>query len=326
MKAWRAERFGDPVDVLRLRDMEIPEPRPGWLTVEVSAAGVALPDVLMLKGAYPLVKTPPVSPGMEAAGTVVAAGDQDRFVVGDRIMTTAGSVLGWGGFAQYCLADAGKAMAIPAGMTDLQAAGFVIPFKTAHMALVHRSLLRAGETLLVLGAAGSSGAAAVQLGKALGARTIAVASSASKLDFCRSIGADFVVNYTSESLVDRVQDITAGAGADVVFDPVGGELGGLAMHCTARRGRYGLIGFASGAWPSLDQQEMVLRNFSVVGIFAGMMTESELEMTSSELVGLAHSGMIATPIGHVFPFDEAIAALTSQERGDVPGKLILEVA
>jgi NADPH2:quinone reductase len=163
------------------------------------------------------------------------------------------------------------------------------------------------------------------LGKALGARVIAAASSTEKLDFCLSVGADAVINYRSEDLLDRVNALTDGGGADVVFDPVGGDLGRQAVGSIARLGRYCLVGFASGSWAPLGQQDMVIRNYSTVGVFAGTMTENELAVTFADLARLAGAGLITTSIGHVFAFDEVLAALAAQEAGDLAGRAIVSM-
>ena len=326
MKAWRADKFGVPAEVLTLQETELPQPPPGFMSLKVIAAGVGLPDVMMLKGVYPLVTRPPVSPGMEVSAEVIALGEGvSQFSVGDKIMTTAAAVSGWGGFAQYCHADATKAMMIPKGVTDIEAGGFLLPFRTAHIALVHRLKLQADETLLVLGAAGSSGASAIQMGKALGAKVIAAASSNTKLEFCKSCGADFVINYKSEDMSERIKEATNGKGVDVIFDPVGGDIGGLALKSIARLGRLGLIGMASGSWTALDHQDIVLKNYSVVGVFAGVATENEAGQTFADLGRLAEAGKIKTPVAKVFKFDEVRAALLQQENGDFLGKIIVEV-
>lgn len=328
MKAWRAEEFGTIADVLTLQDVEIPQPPPGFVTIRVLAAGVALPDALMLKGNYPLVSKPPVSPGMEAAGEIVALGaGVAGLAIGDRIATITAAVLGWGGFAEYCLADASKAFPIPAGMSDAEAAGFTIPFKTAHVALVHRTQLKANETLLVLGAAGSSGAAAIQLGKALGARVIAVAGSVEKLNFCKNSGADELLDYrTADDIIAQIRKITDGEGVNVIFDPVGGPLATDMTQCMAPHGRFAIIGFASGGWVQLDPHHMVLNNYSAAGVFAGNLTDAESRQTIADLTKLAETGAIATKIGRTFAFDQVRDAIALQESGDFTGKLVVQVA
>ena len=326
MQAWRADRFGEPGEVLELQQVDLPPPGPGQIAMRVLAAGMALPDVLMLQGRYPTVKAPPVSPGMEAVGIVTAVGADAAHAVGDRVMATTRSTGGWGGFAEHCLADASRAFPVPAGMGDIEAAGFVIPYKTAHIALVHRCRLQPGEWLLVLGAAGSSGAAAIQLGKAIGARVIAVASSPAKIAFCTANGADHVINYREEDLGERVRAITGGHGADVVFDPVGGDLAQQALRHTARLGRFGLVGFASGGWVELSAHTLLRANISAVGIYAGDMTQAEIDQTVAELTAHAEAGRIRSLVSRSFAFDQVPAALAVQQAGDFLGKLAVVVS
>lgn len=324
MRAWRAERFGTPADVLRLSDIESPLPPAGFVSLRVHAAGVALPDLLMLEGTYPLVSRPPVSPGMEAMGTIERVGENVAFRVGERVMGTTAAVQGWGSLAEVCLADASKLLRVPAGMSDIEAAGFSLPFKTAHMALVHRASLRADETLVVLGGAGSSGAAAIQLGKALGAKVIAVAGGASKTEFCLRWGADAVIDYKAGNITQQLLDLNDGDGVDVVFDAVGGDVAAQAIQAIARLGRVVLVGFASGQWVALDAQDMVRRNYSAVGIFAGDMKPTEFAQTFDDLTTLVGTGAIRTPVGQIFSFDEVPTAINAI-RTAMPGKIIVEI-
>jgi NADPH2:quinone reductase len=325
MKSWKAVRFGTPEEVLTIQELEIPVPGDGQVAVKVRAASVSLPDLLMIKGQHPLFKSAPFSPGIEVAGTVSAVGNGAPFAVGDRVMTTTTYATGWGGFAEYCLADATKAVLVPSHMTDVEGAGFLVPYKTAHVSLVQRAVLRQGETLLVLGATGSSGAAAIQFAKVLGAQVIAVSSSSAKLEFCREMGADHVINYKTEDILDRVKELTQGKGADVIFDPVGGTLGNQAMKAIARRGRFLPIGYASGSWVQLDPLHIVIREYSVVGVFSARLTTEELARTHSEVIALAQEGRINTPVGKVFPFQDVPAAISDLTSDDLQGRVIVEI-
>jgi NADPH2:quinone reductase len=326
MKSWRARRFGTPKEALTIEELEIPAPGDGQVAIKVRAASVALPDLLMIKGQHPLVKSTPFSPGIEVVGIVSAIGNGAPFAIGDRVMTTTAYASGWGGFAEYCLADATKAVHAPSHMRDVEAAGFLVPYKNAYVALVQRAVLRQGETLLVLGATGTSGAAAIQFAKALDARVIAVSSSSEKLKFCRAIGADDVINYKTDDVLDRVNELTQGKGADVIFDPVGGTLGNLASKAIARHGRFLLIGFASGSWVQLDPLDIVVRDYSVVGVFSGRLTPEELAHAHSEVLLFAQEGRINVPIGKVFPFKEVPTALAYLTRDDLFGRLIIEIS
>src|ERR1700722_10564737 len=268
MKSWKAVRFGMPEEALRIQESDIPVPGDGQIAVQIRAASVSLPDRLMIQGHHPLIKSTPFSPGIEVAGIVSAAGNGAPFAVSDRVMTTTAYAAGWAGFAEYCLADATRTVLVPSHMTDVEAAGFLVPYKNAQVALVQRAVLHQGETLLVLGASGTSGAAAIQFAKALDAQVIAVSSSSAKLEFCREIGADHVINYKTDDIVDRVNELTQGKGADVIFDPAGGALGNRASKAIARRGRFLLIGFASGSWIQLDPLDICRqRLFSCWSIF-----------------------------------------------------------
>lgn len=288
------------------------------------AAGLSLPDLLMIKGEHPIVPAPPLSPGIEVAGEITAVGDGVPFNVGDRVMAITSFLKGWGGLAEYCIAEAGRAVRVPAAMSDVEAAGFVVSFTNAYVALVQRTHLRKGESLLVLGASGSSGSTAIQLGKALGAKVIAVSSSDPKLDFCRTMGADEVLSYRDGDIAPKVKDLTQGSGVDVVFDPVGGTLGNQATQCLARHGRFGLIGYASGSWVKLDPLDMVLKDYSVVGILSGFLPPQEFSAVSSVLIDLVKAGKIRTPVTKTVAFSDAPSALSEMEKGELPGKIVIK--
>jgi NADPH2:quinone reductase len=322
-KSWRADRFGNPAEVLRLVELDLPDPPEKCVAVRVAATGIGGPDFLMLKGGYPMVKAPPVSPGQEVVGTVTAAGPGSKFKPGDRVMGQTLYYDGWGGYAEYCLLPDFRTYLAPDWLSDEQAAGFIIPYKTAYAALVTRTELKPGETLLVLGAAGSSGVAAIQLGKHLGARIIAVASARDKLDFCKSIGADEVINYREANVVDQVAALTNGKGVDIVFDPVGGAFAEEMMQTLAPQGRFALIGYSSGRWPNIDSRQIVLKDCSVVGVQASGRPRAELEKSMLAMLEMARQGSITLPIGRIFEFDEVPTVIQLLEAGPPPGKLIL---
>jgi NADPH2:quinone reductase len=325
MKSWRAERFGSTSEVLRLCEVALPKPAPGQIALKVRAAAVALPDLLMLQGKYPPLPNPPIAPGMEVAGEVMMVGEGAKYGLGDHVMAIAASMKGWGSLAEYCLADAANSMPIPASMSDAEAAGFMVAFKTAYVALAIRTPIQAGDTLLVLGAAGSTGAATVLLGKALGAQVIAVASSAEKLAFCREIGADQVLNNRDGDITERVKELTGGRGVDIVFDPVGGELAKQAMGCMARHGRFGVVGYASGEWAPVSVLAAVLKNYSLAGVFAGNLSNQETEQTFSELLRLAEAGQIHTPVRRVFSFTQVPEALNLLETRKQGGRIVIDM-
>jgi NADPH2:quinone reductase len=229
-----------------------------------------------------------------------------------------------GGFSEYCHASVELASKVPEGMPDEQAAGFIIPFQTAHAALVQRMQLQAGETLLVLGATGSSGSAAVLLGKALGAKVIAVAGGEEKSAFCKTLGADAVVDYRQGSIAEQVrQHVDA---VDVIFDAVGGASYDDAVQTIALHGRVGLIGFSSGSWAKLDPKDMVMRSYSAVGIFLGCCSPQEIAGAYSDLFGLYQQGKIRVPVDKVYSFDEVPLALTAVAASRLLGKHLVRVS
>lgn len=326
MKAWRAEEFGDALDVLKLVEATLPEPDDDTVEIKVSATGVGLPDPLMIAGNYPAVAAPPVTPGQEVVGTITKAGANSKFKVGERVMATTKFAQGSGGFAEYCLSAARSVMPIPEGMSDEEGAGFFVPYHTAYVGLIQRGELKAGETLLVLGGAGSSGSAAIMLGKAVGATVIATASSDEKADFCRSLGADHVVNYREQPIHKGVGEILGRAGVNVVYDPVGGTAYEQATRCIAQHGRIVLIGYGSGEWPKVDPLHAVLRSYSLVGAFAGARTEEETRAQHAHMVELAEAGKIRVPVDKVFPFDQVPQAIDRVKKGEMFGKVIVKVA
>lgn len=326
MQSWRADHFGEVKDVLELQQIAIPEAADKKMLVRVLAAGVGLPDVLMLKGVYPLVKTPPASPGQELVGEVVAVASDSKFAIGDRVMGTSNFPQTQGAFSEYCIMPEGSAWLAPSALSNEQAAGFVIPFKTAYVGLVLRCALKADETLLVLGGAGSSGQAAIQLGKCLGATVIAVASSKDKLDLCKAMGADHAISYRDGNIAEAVNALTNGNGVNVVFDPVGGKTGEQTAHCIARHGRIGLVGFASGAWSSFAPVDMVMKNYAAVGVYAGNISSAENNACFELLCDYAQQGNLVTPVAQVFDFENVPAALELMEKTPPSGKFVVKVS
>ncbi len=323
-RAWRLVRFGSPADSVELQQMTWPEPAPGQVLIRVHAAGAGYPDAMMAAGHFPLMGDPPFGLGEEAAGEVVAVPSGSRFSVGDRVTGITGFLDGWGGYAEYTYLREESTIRIPAGMTTEQAGGFPIAFRTAYAGLVDRAPIEAGEVLLVLGAAGSSGGAALQLGKALGATVIAVAGSQEKLDFCKRHGADHVLNHRSDDLPARVADITGGRGADVVFDPVGGETAAAALAAIARNGRLVLIGVAGGKPVPLDSMDMLLRNYSAVGVLATPGSPAAEAVVWERLADLADRGALSTPVGRVYDF-LAVPEMISRQTAPAAGKTVVRI-
>ncbi len=292
MRAWQVVGHGAPRDALRLVDIDLPVPGSAEVRLQVSAAAIGGPDALMCRGTYPLTPPLPFVPGQEVCGVVDAVGPGVAIETGTRVMAVTSFFDGRGGFAEYTIAPASTCFRVPGHMDDVQAASFRIGFSTAWIGLVRRGALRAGEWLVVLGAAGGSGAAAVQLGHALGARVVAVAAGADKLGFCEGLGADALVDRTSVPVAKAVLDATLGHGPDVVYDPVGGALAGSVARVIASRGRHLAVGFASGEWISLPTSDLVVKNASLVGVYAGAGTDDENAEDHEALLALASTGAI----------------------------------
>lgn len=323
---WKAESFGEARDVLTLGERELPELGPGMLELRVDAAGVGLPDVLMVRGNYPAVRQPPVTPGQEIAGTVTAVGPGCARQVGEQVISSTRFAEGMGGFAERCQVRESSTFRRPDGMSAEEAAGFWVPFHTGYVGVIQRGQLQPGETMLVLGGAGSSGSAAIQLGKAVGATVIATVSSADKADFCRSLGADHVINYRDQPINEAVSEMIGRRGVEVVFDPVGGAAYDQAVKCIARHGRVVLIGYSSGTWADIDPLHAVLRSYSLVGAFPGARTPEEGLAHHETLCEWAEAGLIRTPVDCVFPFDQVPAAIDRVGTNAAVGKVIVRVA
>ena len=259
-------------------------------------------------------------------GRVVAWGDGvEGRSVGDRVMAVTSFFTGAGSYAEQCLALDDFCLPAPDAMSDAEAAGFLIPFHTAYIGLVTRGRLQRGETLLVIGGAGGTGQAAMQIGKALGARVIATAGGPDKADFCRSLGADHVVDRRAEDIAEGVRAATDGRGADVIYDPVGGAAFESAKQCIAHEGRILAIGFASGSWGHSDTEHMVYNNYSVVGVIPSQYDRAFKERAQAEILGWWRDGKLRTRIDTLVPFEELPDALERLVAGGVTGKLALAV-
>ena len=324
-RAWRLVEFGDPEKALRLQDVTLPEPEEGQIVIRVRTAGAGYPDAMMAAGHFPLLGEPPFGLGEEAAGEVVAVPSGSRFSVGDQVTGITAFLEGWGGYAEYTYLREGSTILIPPGMTDEQAGGFPIGFRTAYAGLVERTRLEAGQTLLVLGAAGSSGSAAMQLGKALGARVIAVAGGAAKGEFCLRNGAEQVIDHRSEDIAKRIAELTDGRGVDVIYDPVGGATAGAALGGIARDGRIVLIGLASGSPVALDSMDMLLRNYSAVGVLATPSSPEDEAAAWARLAELAAAGKITTPVGQVHDF-AGVPAMVAGQGAPAAGKSVVRIS
>jgi NADPH2:quinone reductase len=322
MKAVLCKSYGPP-DSLVVEDVPSPSVGPGEVRVAVHACGVNFPDTLIIQNKYQFKPPLPFTPGGEVAGEVVDVGAEvTRVRRGDRVI----AMVGWGGFAEEIVVTPDRTMPIPKGMDFVTAAGFTMTYGTSYYALKQRALLRPAETLLVLGAAGGVGLAAVELGRVMGARVIAAAGTDEKLEICKQYGADATINYTTESLKDRVKALTDGRGADVIYDPVGGDVFDQAIRCINWNGRLLVIGFASGRIPDLPANLALLKGCAVVGVFWGAFTAREPAANAENLAELGRWYEERTIKPHVckaFPLERVGDALTAIERREALGKIVL---
>ncbi len=324
MKAVLCEDFGPPENLV-LEDVPAPEPGRDEVLIDVHACGLNFPDVLMIQGKYQSQPPFPFSPGGEIAGTVAGVGGgASRFAVGDRVFCG----IGVGGFAEQVAVKERALRPIPEGMSFQQASGISTTYGTSYYALKQRADLKPGETLLVLGAAGGVGLAAVELGKAMGARVIAAASSEEKLAAARSAGADELVNYADGELKDKVKALTGGKGADVIYDPVGGALFDQCMRCINWYGRILVIGFAAGDIPRVPINLVLLKSCQLVGVFYGAWSAKAPEEAAAnfeEILDFYNRGKIDPLVGAEYPLEEYAAALRCLMERRAIGKVVVTV-
>jgi len=324
MKAVVCKAYGSP-EALVIEDVEPPRPGPGQVVVSVKACGVNFPDTLIIRGLYQFKPPPPFSPGSEVAGIVKAIGAGVETVKpGDRVIAFGA----FGGFAEEMLAEIGAVLPMPAAMDFETAASVVMTYGTAMHALKDRAHLRPGETVLVLGAAGGIGLAAVELGKVLGARVIAAASSDEKLAICRQHGADAVINYSNEDLKGRINALTGGQGVDVVVDPVGGAYSEPALRGMAWDGRFLVIGFTAGDIPRIPLNLPLLKGCAIVGVFWGSFAARHPRQNQEhlrELLGWFAAGTLKSRISARYPLARAADALGDITERKVMGKAVLVV-
>ncbi|MGH9143001.1 MAG: NADPH:quinone oxidoreductase family protein [Vicinamibacterales bacterium] len=325
MKAVLCKAYGPP-ESLVVEDVAAPVAGAGEAVISVRAASVNFPDVLIIENKYQVKPPLPFSPGSEVAGIVKSVGDGVTiFQPGDRVM----AITGYGAFAEEVKTDARRMLAIPAGMEFATAAAFGLTYATSEHALVDRGALKAGETLLVLGAAGGVGLAAIEIGKILGARVIACASTDGKLAICRDHGADETINYATEDLRERIKALTGGAGADVVYDPVGGSYTELALRSIAWRGRLLVVGFAAGEIPKIPLNLTLLKGCSIVGVFWGDFARREPHHFADAMTRLGRwfaEGRLKPHISRTFPLERAADALALMAARNVTGKVVLMVS
>jgi NADPH2:quinone reductase len=322
MHAWLCEN-PTGIDALEWKELPTPAPKAGEVLVRIEAASLNFPDLLIVQNKYQMKPALPFVPGSEYAGVVQAVGEGvTQLQVGQSVACLAGT----GGFATHAIAPAALCMPLPPGFPSVDAAAFIMTYATSHHALVDRGQLKAGETVLVLGAAGGVGTSAIQIAKAVGATVIAAASSDEKCELCKSIGADVTINYGRENLRDAIKAATGGKGPDVIYDPVGGDFAEPAFRSIAWRGRYLVVGFASGPIPSLPLNLALLKGACIVGVFWGDFARREPKANAAmmnELAGWYAQGKIKPVIDRTMPMAELKAAYAHMGSRAVKGKLVM---
>ena len=322
MRAMMASQWGEPAD-LKLMEVPDPEPGPRQVAIDVRASACNFFDILMVQGKYQVRPPLPFAPGGEVAGIVRAVGPGvEHIAPGDRVF----AMLGWGGYASVAVAPADSVFRMPESMSFEHGAAFGVVYQTSYFGLVYRAQLQPGETLLVHAAAGGVGLAAVQIGRALGARVLATAGSAAKLETARMHGADEAYDYSSPEWVERVKTATGGRGADVVYDPVGGDVFDLSTKCIAFGGRLLVIGFASGRIPSIQVNRILLKNIAVVGLHWGAYRQHDpgrIPQAMDALFELYRQGKLRPVVSSTWPLTQAAAALEQIASRRSVGKVLL---
>ncbi len=325
MKALVCNKFGPP-ESLKLERHHVPLPAPGQVLVDVKAAGINFPDILMIRGEYQVKTPPPFIPGNELAGIVEAVGKgANRFAVGDRVIATPTG----GAFAEKCVVEQHLCLPLPDKLSYEQGAGFTITYATSYHAFHQSTALKPGENVLILGAAGGVGTTAVEIARALGANVIAAASSDEKLEFARQAGATELINYSQNSLRDAVKELTDGKGVDVVFDPVGGDMAQQALRSLAWHGRYLVIGFASGDIPQFPANIALLKEASIIGVWwgtwAGKHPQDALN-NMKELATMVQENKLQPRVTETYPLEQYVAAFTAITKRKAKGKVVLTMA
>ena len=322
MHAWLCEN-PTGIDALEWKELPTPTPAAGQVLIEIKAASLNFPDLLIVQNKYQMKPPLPFVPGSEYAGIVQAVGEGvTHLKVGQSVACLSGT----GGFGTHTVAPAALCMPLPAGFGHVDAAAFIMIYATSYHGLVDRAALKAGETVLVLGAAGGVGSSAIQIAKAVGAKVIAAASTDEKCALCKSIGADEVINYTTENLRERIKALTDGKGPDVIYDPVGGDFAEPAFRSIAWRGRYLVVGFASGPIPSLPLNLTLLKGASIVGVFWGDFAKREPRANAAMMATLGQwygAGTIKPVIDQTMPMSQLKAAYAHMGSRSVKGKLVM---
>jgi NADPH2:quinone reductase len=328
MRALRVHELGEPGDVMCLEDVLLPEPGPNEVRLAVHAASLNFPDLLMCRGEYQVKPPLPFTPGAEVAGIVDALGDGvTDLAVGQRVLAIPS--FGPGGFAEYTLAHAGGVYPIPDSMSFASASALHVVYQTGHLALHRRAHLQPGETLLVHAGAGGVGSAAIQLGLAASARVFATAGGREKVEVCRKLGAELAIDYREQDFVDAVKQATDGRGADVVYDPVGGDTYDRSTKCIAFEGRILIIGFTGGRFAEARTNHVLIKNYSVVGVHWGLynvMNPALVRSTHDELIRLFEAGQIDPLVSERVALADVPGALARLGGRGTWGKVVCEVA
>ncbi|MBE2264451.1 MAG: NADPH:quinone oxidoreductase family protein [Burkholderiaceae bacterium] len=322
MQAWLCE---NPVgvDALTWKDLPTPAPKAGEVLIAIKAASLNFPDLLIVQNKYQMKPPLPFVPGSEYAGVIEAVGEG---VTNLKVGQSVACLSGTGGFGTHTVAPAALCMPLPPGFPHVDAAAFIMIYATSHHALVDRAQLKAGETVLVLGAAGGVGTAAIQIAKTMGARVIAAASTDEKCALCKKLGADETINYSTQDLRESIKSLTGGKGPDVIYDPVGGDFAEPAFRSIAWRGRYLVVGFAAGPIPSLPLNLTLLKGASIVGVFWGDFARREPKANAAMMMELAQwyaQGKIKPVIDRTMPMSELKAAYAHMGSRGVMGKLVM---
>ena len=324
MLAWQVRELGEPIDVLQLREAQDPQPEPGQILVRVLASAANFPDVLMCRGKYQVRPAMPFTPGVELCGEVAALGEGvSGFAMGDRAI--GASVLPHGGFAELAIMNEATTYAAPTSLDNAEAAAFYLGYQTGWFALHRRAHLQSGETLLVHAAAGGVGSAAVQLGKAAGARVIGVVGGPDKAQVARSLGADLVIDRLSEDFVAAVKEFTDGRGADVVFDPVGGEAYQRSTKCIAFEGRIVIVGFVGGEVQSAALNHALVKNYSILGLHWGYYNEKDpaaVDACQVILTAMADAGTLRPLVSERLAISEVAGGIQRLAEGSTTGRVV----
>jgi NADPH2:quinone reductase len=322
MRAWQVERLGEPIDVMSLGEVDVPTIGSHEVLVKARAVAINFPDALLAKGEYQVKPELPFIPGLELCGEIVQVGAHvTHLTVGQRVIASKIGLL-----AEFSALDAALVFPAPESLSDAEAAALYIGHQTGYFGLHRRAHLQKGETLLVHAAAGGVGTAAVQLGKAVGARVVGVVGSAAKIEVAKQAGADHVIDRSSEDFVTVVNELTAGNGADVIYDPVGGDVFERSTKCIAFEGRIVVVGFASGSVGVAKANHALVKNYGILGLHWGLYAAREPQLVVEahrELTRLANAGLVSPVIGKTLPFEQAAEAVQEVASGTTVGRLVV---